>query len=58
MSDVSASNLKSSVTHVLAAAIQIPVMNEIMQEMKMVPLLPVHLFSGAFDQHPRSALQS
>jgi hypothetical protein len=51
-------SLTSSVTHLLAAAIQIPVMNEMMQEMKMVPLLPVHLFSGAFDQHPRSALQS
>lgn len=38
-----------------AAAIQIPVMNEMIHEMKMVPRRPKYLLSGALDQHPRSA---
>ena len=41
----------------LATAIQIPVTKETKQEMKMVPLLPNHLFSGAFVQHPMRAEQ-
>lgn len=44
-------------THEFAAAIQIPVTNEIKQEMKMVPRLPKSLFSGAFVQQPMRAEQ-
>ena len=44
--------LASLYSQLSAAAIQIPVMNEMMQEMKMVPRRPKNLFRGALDQHP------
>jgi hypothetical protein len=47
----------SRLTHVLAAAIQIPVTKEMKQEMKIVPLRPKSLFSGALVQQPIKAEQ-
>lgn len=41
----------------MAAAIQIPVTKEMKQEMKIVPLRPKSLFSGALVQQPINAEQ-
>jgi hypothetical protein len=47
----------SRLGQLFAAAIPIPVMNEMMQEMKIVPRRPKYLLRGAFDQHPMTAEQ-
>ena len=47
----------SKLYQLFAAAIQMPVMNEMIQEMKMVPRRPKYLLRGALDQQPINAEQ-